>query len=195
MLGTVYGVVLNDRVERAALVGAFSAPPYAVPPNAPVLYIKPRNTHVKSGAIVPVPGEVVVAATLALTIGAGRRPDGSRLALDIFEPHDSYFRPAIRERCRDAFLPLGGDGPVPVGRETIVTSVDGVEVHRWSLDRMERSISALLTDVGDFMSLQPGDLLLVGLAGDAPRARAGARIEVACDGHPPLVALLSAEAS
>jgi 5-oxopent-3-ene-1,2,5-tricarboxylate decarboxylase/2-hydroxyhepta-2,4-diene-1,7-dioate isomerase len=195
MTGTVYGVVLNDRAERAALAGAFAAPPYAAPPRAPVLYIKPRNTFAGSGAIVPVPGEVVIAATLALTIGAGGRPDGGRLALDIFEPHDSYFRPAIRERCRDGFLPLGADGPVPVGAETIVTTIDGVEVHRWSLDRMERSISALLADVGDFMTLQPGDLLLVGLAGDAPRAGAGARVEVECDGHTPLVALLSAEAS
>ena len=32
--GTVYGVVLNDRAEQAALAGAFVEPPYKAPASA-----------------------------------------------------------------------------------------------------------------------------------------------------------------
>lgn len=194
--GTAYGVALNDVEEIAELSAAFEAPPYVAPPRAPVLYIKPRNTFLESSGAVPLPAElsgVSLAATLALVIGEEGRPTGARLALDISEPHDSYFRPAIRERCRDGFLPLGGEGKTPRGSETIVTTIDGREVHRWSLDRLARPIGALLDDIGAFMSLLPGDLLLIGLPGDAPSATVGQTIEVRCDGYPSLTARLTAE--
>lgn len=192
--GTAYGVILNDRAERAALADAFASAPYLAPPRAPVLYIKPRNTFAHHGARVPLPPDlprVIVAATLALVIREQGRVDGARLALDIVEPHASHYRPAVRERCHDGFLPLGSPGPAPHGGETIVTLVNGAEVHRWSLDRLDRSADTLLADVRAFMSLLPGDLLLLGLAGDAPAAGVGDRVEVRCDGHEPLITTLA----
>jgi 5-oxopent-3-ene-1,2,5-tricarboxylate decarboxylase/2-hydroxyhepta-2,4-diene-1,7-dioate isomerase len=196
--GTAYGVVLNDRAELDALAPAFIEPPYRSPPDAPVLYIKPRNTLVASGAGVALPPDlprVSVAATLALAISDLGRPSAARLALDVSEPHSTYFRPAVRERCRDNFLPLGAPGPLPAGSEEIVTLINGAEAHRWSLDRLQRPIDALLAAIGGFMSLLPGDLLLIGLPGDAPLAGVGDRVEVRCEGYPPLMVTLTEEAA
>ncbi|QNA87060.1 5-oxopent-3-ene-1,2,5-tricarboxylate decarboxylase [Sphingomonas sp. So64.6b] len=194
--GTVYGVVLNDQSERAALSGAFLEAPYRAPPEAPVLYIKPRNTISASDSIVAVPAdiaEVTVAATLALAIGDRGQPVAARLAIDVSEPHDCYFRPAIRERCRDGFLPLGPEGALPNPTEQIVTLIDGHEVHRWSLDRLVSPMPELLHDIGCFMSLLPGDILLIGLAGDAPKARPGQTVTVQCGDRLPLVAHIGVE--
>lgn len=194
--GTVYGVILNDRQELAALAQAFAQPPYAAPPKAPVLYIKPRNSFAGDTSAVALAaeiGEVTAAATLALRFGPAGRPTGARLALDLSEPHTSYYRPAIRERCRDGFLPLGAPGPLPTGAETIVTHINDREAHRWSLDRLARSIDDLVAEIAGFMSFQPGDLLLVGLPGDAPRAGRGDRIAIACAGYGPIAATLRGE--
>ena len=136
---------------------------------------------------------VTAAATLALVFDGSATPVAARLALDLSEPHSSYFRPAIRERCRDGFLPLASPGPSPVGDETIVTRVNGREVHRWSLERLARPIDVLVRDVAEFMTLAGGDLLLVGLPGNAPQAKAGDRVEVSCEGFPALECTLVAE--
>ena len=49
-----------------------------------------------------------------------------------------------------------------------------------------RGLPALLADVGEFMTLQPGDVLMVGtdcLAdGTRPRAKAGDRVEISAPG-------------
>lgn len=200
LAGTAYGVILNDRPEREAFGSAFEREPYRRPPEAPVLYIKPRGCFAPSGSDVLVaPGaEISVAATIGLLFaqpttradraGALAGIGGACLALDLSEPHDSYYRPAIRERCGDGFLPLGGFAPFsPVLAEcAITTRIDGEVVHRWSLERLVRDIAALIVDVTDFMTLSPGDLLLVGLPGDAPIARAGQTVEAAIEGLPAL---------
>ena len=193
--GTVYGVVLNDQAQRGALAEAFGQKPYVAPPRAPVLYVKPRNCWRFDGAAVTVPSElaeVEVAATVALLFGdAPGVPVAAALALDVCEPHASFYRPAIRQRCRDGFLPVGDfaaydlDALVSGG---IVTWVDGVEAHRWSLARLVRDIPELIDEVCDFMTLENGDVLLVGLAGDAPRVAAGQEVRVEHEGLPTLVA-------
>ena len=53
--GTVYGALLNHRSALEALGEAAHRPPYNAPPNAPVLYIKPRNTLALSGDVVRIP--------------------------------------------------------------------------------------------------------------------------------------------
>jgi 5-oxopent-3-ene-1,2,5-tricarboxylate decarboxylase/2-hydroxyhepta-2,4-diene-1,7-dioate isomerase len=196
--GTAYGVVLNDRDERQALNGAFGEPPYGKPPVAPVLYIKPRTCAAPSGAAVALPAgmEVRVAATLALLFTRdtakaerGRAFDGVgavRLALDLAQPHASYYRPAVRELSRDGFLPLGATAPfdASLGKATITTLVDGQEAHAWSLSRLARSLEDLIVDISSFMTFAAGDLLLVGLPGDAPHATIGQGVEARCDGLP-----------
>src|SRR5688572_5281912 len=53
--GLVYGVLLNHRESLAALGSTLEQPPYGTPPKAPVLFIKPWNTHAGHGASVRLP--------------------------------------------------------------------------------------------------------------------------------------------
>ena len=198
--GSVYGVVLNDKTQRAALASAFALKPYVAPPQAPVLYIKPRNCLRFAGAAVQVPADLVeveIAATVALLFGdAPGVPLAACLALDVCEPHASLYRPAIRQRCRDGFLPLGEFAAYDlkaIVSSPVITRVDGLEVHRWSLERLVRDIHALIADVNDFMTLSDGDVLLVGLPGDAPRVTAGHTVTVEHAALPPLQARFEAE--
>lgn len=203
--GTIYGVVLNDADERERLGQALAEDPYKAPPGAPVVYIKPRLCATWGGAAVPMPegeSELRVAATLALLITrdtAKVNPEaaldhvgGACLALDVAVPFGSYFRPPIAQIARDGFLPLGAMGSAEVPEE-IITIVDGVEVHRWSLSRLVRSPSQLISDLSQFMTLKAGDLLLVGLPGDAPTASKGQRVEVRTAGLARLDTFISAE--
>lgn len=205
--GTIYGVVLNDREELQRLGSFFHEDPYKAPPKAPVVYIKPRLCVTVGGAPVPLPegeGELVVAATLALLIARNAQAvapadawgcvGATSLALDVSLPAASYYRPAIAQRCRDGFLPLGR-ASAPVLPHEIMTFVDGQEVHRWSLSRLARSAEQLIADLSAFMTLRAGDLLLIGLAGDAPHVRAGQRIRVEAEGLAPIETRVEAEAA
>lgn len=197
--GTVYGVVLNTKTELARLGDSLSAPPYQAPPKAPVLYIKPRNTLNRDGGTIQVPAgvpELEVNPTLAVVIGR----DASRvaatdaldyvlgytLAIDVCEPHASYYRPAIRQRCRDGFLPVG-PWIVPAAAIadpdalSIGLTVNGEEAGRWSTADLARPVATLIADVTDFMTLAAGDVLLVGLDPTPARAAAGDRVTARID--------------
>jgi len=195
--GTAYGVALNDREQLAGLGEALNEAPYGKPPVAPILYVKPRNCFAAAGSAVTVPGdiaEVAVGATIAIECSTAGAPL-ARLAIDLFAPHASFYRPAIAERCRDGFLPLGPATALPEGLDTIeiVTAINGTERHRWSFARLVRSPEALARGVADFMTLAPGDIMLCGIAGDAPLARAGDTIEIIAAGFAPLSVTLVAE--
>src|SRR5215469_4781735 len=70
--GTVYGALLNHRTALQAFGDAINRPPYHAAPQAPVLYLKPRNTLAADGAPVAVPpgvGELEIGASLGVVIG------------------------------------------------------------------------------------------------------------------------------
>lgn len=197
--GTAYGVVLNDRDELARLSVQMDEKPYERPPAAPVVYIKPRTCFAPWSAPVALDAdiaEISIGATVGILFGRDATriaPERARahiaaacLAIDVHVPHDSYYRPAIAQRCQDGFLPLGAFDRLPESPGPIVTSVDGQEVHRWSLDRLVRPIELLIGDLSDFMTLCAGDLLLIGLPGDAARAGRGQSITVSAEGLPTL---------
>lgn len=202
-ISTAYGVVLNDRTERAAHAKVFEAPPYNAPPQAPVVYIKPAACLTFDGAPVRLPtGETALklSPTIALLFGRPSTEGGLEavaamaLALDISLPGGDYYRPDIARRCRDGFLPLGDFGPVQFPDE-IVTSIDDQIVHRWSLSRLHRSPASLIADLSDFMTLRAGDLLLIGLPGDAPTAHVGQQVKVEAGLLTPLSTLIIGAAS
>jgi 5-oxopent-3-ene-1,2,5-tricarboxylate decarboxylase / 2-hydroxyhepta-2,4-diene-1,7-dioate isomerase len=210
--GTVIGTLLNERSALAALGDAMHEAPYLAPPHSVILYIKPRNTWTACGAPVIVPAgvrDVEVGATLGIVIGATAcRVDEARafdvvagytVVNDISEPHASVYRPALRQRCRDGFCPIG---PWIIAREE-VTSPDALDVRVFingkrcatqSTASLVRPVARLLAEVSQFMTLQPGDVLLAGIAGHLPRARAGDRIRVEIDRVGSLENLLVAEA-
>lgn len=209
--GTVVGVLLNDPLSLAALGDEAHAPPYKAPPGAPVLYLKPRNTHAGDGATVwlaPGVPEVEVGANLALVVGrtACRVPErdalafvaGVTLVADLCVPHDSLYRPSVRQRAQDGFCPIGPQAwPLAeagdVDATTLVVRVDGREVHRSTTAGRVRGAARLLADVSAFMTLSPGDLLLLGSPHGAPRLAAGRRVTVAAEGLGELGFMLAAE--
>ncbi len=210
--GTVLGVLMNHRPALAALGDAVHQPPYKAPPKAPVLYAKPRNTWVASGGEVPVPAdapELVFGATLAAVIGRAAcrvaaadaldHVAGWLLVGDVFVPHEVFYRPALRWRVRDGFCPLGAAvvprSAVPAPDAlTLTVTVDGRVVHEAGTGDRVRDVATLIADVSAFMTLNPGDVLMTGVAHGAPRVRAGQAVRVTAPGLAPLAAGFVAEA-
>ena len=194
--GTVYGTLLNHQAALAQLGTAVNEPPYKAAPKAPVLYVKPRNTLARTGAAVPVPGtagELEVGAALGIVIGrtACRVPEqdafayvaGYTVVADFSVPHDSFYRPSVRFKALDGSCVIG---PTVVPRSRIPKPddldigvfVDGYLAHATATAGMVRNVARLLADVTDFMTLAPGDVLLLGVAAGAPRVRAGRHVSV-----------------
>jgi 5-oxopent-3-ene-1,2,5-tricarboxylate decarboxylase / 2-hydroxyhepta-2,4-diene-1,7-dioate isomerase len=197
--GTVYGTLLNHADALAALGAAVHEPPYKAPPKAPVLYIKPRNTWVGDGDAVVVPAgvdELEIGATLGLVIGraACRVHEAEALSFvagyvivnDVSVPHAAYYRPSLRFKARDTFCPIGAfvarDAVAAPDALRIVVSVGGETVHRCSTAGLIRPAARLLAEVSEFMTLVPGDVLSIGVAAGAPRARAGQRVGISIEG-------------
>jgi len=198
--GTVYGTLLNFKGALAALGDAVGKPPYKAPPNAPVLYIKPVNTWIGFGAPIPVPDgapELEIGASLGVVIGrtacrvtaadALEHVAGYTVVNDVSVPHDSYYRPSIRLKCRDGFCPIG---PWVIGRSRVANpdalalrvSIDGALRQKNTTANLIRPVARLLEAVTEFMTLSPGDVLMVGVPENAPRARAGQRIAIEIEG-------------
>lgn len=203
--GTIYGVALNDAEHLAKMAGLFEEAPYKGAPRAPVVYIKPRQCLSERGAVTPMPAgadRLETASSLALLFARDAvrvSPDevwncvgATCLALDVSIPEASFYRPPIEQRCRDGFLPIGA-WRSPHQPAELVTSVDGREVHRWSLSRLARSIPALVADLSQFMTLRAGDVLLAGVPGDAAQVGIGAEVRVEADGMAPLVTRIERE--
>lgn len=123
-----------------------------------------------------------MAGTLGVVMG---RPRGYVAVNDISIPHESYFRPAIRQRCRDGFCVIGCDrtGLVP---SEIRTFINGDLRCRASIADLVRPIDRLIADISEFLMLQPGDILLIGEPPDSPLARPGDRVRVEIDGLAPI---------
>ncbi len=208
---TVYGTLLNHRDALAALGAQVNTVPYKVPPVAPVLYIKPRNTWVGHEDVVVVPAdapELEIGAALGVVIGrtackvsvadAMNFVAGYTIVNDISVPHASYYRPSMRFKCRDTFCPIG---PIAVPREAlanpnaveITVALDGEVVQRSSTTGLIRPVAQLLADGTDFMTLRPGGILSIGVAAGSPRARAGQRVTITVDGIGQLENVLAAE--
>lgn len=194
--GTVVGALLNYRDELDALDNALSAPPYQAPPKAPILYLKPANTRIGHGHDVVLPADVdgvwagaclgVVISRTATRVPALRAADfiaGYTIVNDLTVPHASYYRPAIRHKCRDGFCPMG---PWTVDRDDvpdadaldITVRINGEIKQRANTSTLVRPVAQLLADVTAFMTLEAGDVLLVGMPENPPLARAGDRIDI-----------------
>ena len=208
--GTVYGTLLNHREALAALGEQVNAAPYKAPPKAPILYIKPRNTWAQSGDAVVVPSdahELQIGATLGLVIGrtackvtvanALDHVAGYVVVNDISVPHDSFYRPSMRFKCRDGSCPMGAyvprDAVANPDALAVTVAIDGVVVQHTDTGGRVRSVAQLLVDVTEFMTLNPGDILSIGVAAHAPLARAGQRVTITIESVGQLENVLVAE--
>jgi len=201
--GTVYGVLLNFRAEVEALAPQMTLPPYKAPPKAPILHVKTANTWSTSGSDIALPAhvpEVEVGATIAMVIGAENDVEGFVLMNDLSIPHSSFFRPPVKFKCLDGFL---GIGPaLRDAQEVADPALLKLEVRingelRQSVDfsGTVRSAEQLLRDVGAFMTLAHGEVLMLGCDAGRPLARAGDRIEISSPGFETLVNTLVKEAA
>ena len=124
---------------------------------------------------------------------------GYTVAIDCCLPHDSLYRPAIGQRCRDGFLPIGpwiatrDAVPDPDALEVTV-SIDEVEASRFSTAELVRPVARLIAEIGAFQTFMAGDVLLVGLPPNGPRARAGQSVNAEIAGIGRLDCRMVAEA-
>lgn len=185
--GTVYGVLLNFKAEVEALAPQMHQPPYKAPPKAPVLYVKTANTWSPHGSTITVPrgvAEVEVGATIGMVIGAAGEVEGYVLMNDLSLPHASFFRPPVKFKCIDGFLGIGPSlsvGGDPAGFSLDVR-INGETRHTADFSQLVRSAPQLLADVNAFMTLAPGDVLMLGCNAGRPLAKAGDRIEIVAPG-------------
>lgn len=197
--GTIYGTLLNFREQVEAVKGEFTKPPYQQEPQRPILYIKPRNTinaHLKEVAIPKGVDAVEINATLGIVMGktainvkeeeAFDYVEGYTIVNDVTVPHNSFYRPAIKQKARDGFCPIG---PWMVLKDN-VPSPDNLMIWTFKNDELiqvnstkdlVRSIPRLIQDVTEYMTLAKGDLLLVGVPHNPPIANVGDTIRIEID--------------
>ena len=196
---TVVGAWLNYRGAWAAMESVMREPPHHKPPEYPVLYLKPANTWLPGGQAVVLPAdveEVEVGAALGVVIGrpasrvraedALSHVGGYRIVNDVTVPHEKVLRPPLKQKCRDGFCPMG---PVVSASDVgspdalaIRAYVNGALLRRSDTSQLIRNVARLIADVTEFMTLDEGDVLLVGVPENPPRAHAGDRVAVEIEG-------------
>lgn len=199
MKGTVFAVALNHQSQLDAWHTAFQNAPYKTPPKTAVWFIKPRNTVIQTGEPIAHPAneEVQSGATVALIVGKTARKvraedaadyiAGYALANEVSLPEDSFYRPAIKAKCRDGFCPLGETVNVShVDNLTVITEINGQEVDQWNTADLQRNAAELLSALSEFATLNPGDAILLGTPQQRVTLRPGDRVRVLAKGFPPL---------
>ncbi|MDW0115407.1 fumarylacetoacetate hydrolase family protein [Sporosarcina thermotolerans] len=198
--GTVFGTLLNYIGELESLGDAVYDKPYGSPPIAPVLYIKPANTYNRNGGSIPMPkglSNLRIGAALGLVIGkqaialdeenALTYVAGYTIVNDTSVPHDSVYRPAVQHQARDGFCSIG---PWIVDHHE-VKNPDDLVIRVFINEKLQqenstsnliRPVSRLLADVTEFMTLSPGDVLLVGVPENAPLVQIGDKIRIEIEG-------------
>jgi len=198
--GTVYGTLLNSVASLQALGEAVNNVPYKGAPKAPVLYIKPRNTLARGGDRIAVPhaaAQLQVGASLGLVVGRTAYHVSEQEALsylagytivgDYSIPHTSFYRPSVRFKALDGSCPIGPT-VVPAGliadpdNLAMRIRVNGIELQSTSTGNMVRTATRLLADVTEFMTLAPGDILMLGVPAGAPTAQAGQSVLIEIEG-------------
>lgn len=198
--GTLFGVALNYQGLLQSHLQSFTQPPYQKPPVKPVLFIKTPNTRNSHEAPVVFPKDVQrLQPGPALGVVIGKRASRVRLE-DALEhvagytivnefslPEDSYYRPAVKAKCRDGFCALGPQ-LVPAAEVaaphalSLELWVNGERVQHNSTANLVRSIPQLIAEISEFMTLHPGDVLITGTPEGRVDVRPGDRVEVQISG-------------
>lgn len=178
--GTLYGVALNDRTLFDNLSAQFHETPYKTPPGRPVLFIKTPNTRNVDGGMVARPNGERLQAGPSLGVVIGKTASRIRaadalnhvlgyvLVNEFSLPEDSYYRPAIKSKCRDGFCALSTfviprDQVADAGNLEIRLFVNGELRQSGSTANHVRSIAQLVEELSEFMTLEAGDVLITGV--------------------------------
>lgn len=197
--GSVYGVLFNFRDQYKAMENMFNRKPYEGPPKRPVMYVKPKNTMNYSGSTIILPKSekyVQICGTLGVVISRTAVNVHQEEALDYIEgytiindvtiPHDTFFRPNIKNKVRDGFCSVGPR----IVNKSLIDNLDEVTIHTYinnelrltsNMKGLVRPIEKLIEDVTEFMTLFKGDILLAGIPANAPVAQAGDVVSLSVD--------------
>ncbi|KPG75565.1 fumarylacetoacetate hydrolase family protein [Pseudomonas libanensis] len=208
--GTLFGVALNYQGLLEQHLAAFEQAPYQKPPTKPVLFIKTPNTRNAHGGRVLQPAGERLQPGPALGVVIGQR--ASRVSLDnamahvagyvvvneFSLPEDSYYRPAVKAKCRDGFCALG---PEVVARDQVANPnsldlklfVNGQLRQENSTANWVRDIPQLIVEISEFMTLHPGDVLITGTPEGRVDVQPGDRVEVEITGVGRLLNTIEAE--
>ncbi len=194
--GTVYGTLLNVKDAYQELEPHMNNKPYQKPPEAPILYIKPRNTYNQHKGIIRLPKGIdclqtgpslgIVIGKTAKSIEEDNAPDyieGYTIVNDVRIKHDSLFRPPIRFNARDGFCSIGPE----IKDALLVPDPHNLRIDVYVNDQLSqtsytneliRPIPALLKDITEFMTLYPGDIIMVGVPNQPPEIRDGDQVRI-----------------
>ncbi|SPO54682.1 conserved protein of unknown function [Pseudomonas sp. JV551A1] len=197
--GTVFGVALNYNGLLQQRLAEFGQPPYKQAPVKPVLFIKTPNTRNAHGANVIHPAGERLQPGPALGVVIGK--DASRVsAADALAhvagytivneyslPEDSYYRPAVKAKCRDGFCAIGpelvpADAVKDPHQLTLKLYVNGNVVQENTTANFVRSIPQLIAELSEFMTLHAGDVLITGTPEGRVDVKPGDFVEVEITG-------------
>ncbi|WP_419710520.1 fumarylacetoacetate hydrolase family protein [Pseudomonas sp. NFX224] len=177
--GTLFGIALNYQGLLESRLQEFNEPPYQKPPQKPVLFIKTPNTRSTDGQAVSAPAGERLQPGPALGVVIGKtasRVDeknafahvaGYVVVNEFSLPEDSYYRPAVKAKCRDGFCAFGND-VIPTGEIADVHAlvikllVNGEVRQENTTANFVRSIPRLISELSEFMTLHEGDVLITG---------------------------------
>lgn len=198
--GTLFGVALNYQGLLNQRLAEFEQAPYQKPPVKPVLFIKTPNTRNRHGAPVVYPqGVERLQPGPALGVVIGKR--ASRVSVEqalehvacytivneFSLPEDSYYRPAVKAKCRDGFCVLGPE-LVPTAQVAdphqlaIELFVNGELRQHNSTANLVRNIPQLIAEISEFMTLHAGDVLITGTPEGRVDVLPGDQVEVRISG-------------
>jgi 5-oxopent-3-ene-1,2,5-tricarboxylate decarboxylase/2-hydroxyhepta-2,4-diene-1,7-dioate isomerase len=178
--GAVIGVALNDKTLYQSLEKQFNEKPHVSPPKTPVLHIKTNNTHIGYGDTIRIPsnmGAVFSGPSLGIVIGKKACRVTEESALDYVQGYTivnevslaetSFYRPAVKAKCRDTFCPIGpwvidaADVDTPQDL-TIKTYINDTLCHETNTNQMIYSIEQVIAYISSFITLEAGDMIIAG---------------------------------
>jgi 5-oxopent-3-ene-1,2,5-tricarboxylate decarboxylase/2-hydroxyhepta-2,4-diene-1,7-dioate isomerase len=108
---------------------------------------------------------------------------GYALANEVSLPEESFYRPAIKAKCRDGFCPLGALVAVDnVDNLTIITEINGREADTGTPPICSANAAELLSALSEFATLNPGDAILIGTPHSRVTLRPGDRVRILAEG-------------
>ena len=209
--GSLFGVALNYQGLLQQHLASFHEAPYRQPPVKPVLFIKtpnPRNGHAQPVTYPSAVERLQPGPALGVVIGK----DASRVSIDdalahvagytivneFSLPEDSYYRPAVKAKCRDGFCPVGPE-LVPASQ---VSNPDALGLRLYVNGELRqhnntancvRTVAQLIAEISEFMTLHAGDILITGTPEGRVDVQPGDRVDIEIDGLGKLTNHIAAE--
>lgn len=198
--GTLFGVALNYQGLLQQHQAAFVEAPYKQLPVKPVLFVKTPNTRNRhDGQVVFPAGVQRVQPGPALGVVIGK--DASRVSAEdalahvagytivneVSLPEDSYYRPAVKAKCRDGFCPVGPE-LVPASQVAnpdvlgLRLYVNGELRQHNNTANCVRTVAQLIAEISEFMTLHAGDILITGTPEGRVDVQPGDRVDIEIDG-------------